>query len=73
MLMPERQVRHSFSASLDPGVKMPRKGQTLYISSPYAPSGMGIWWTDRKSPEGKRLFNVGNVRPNGEQPPLFQM
>lgn len=73
MLMTERTLRHSFGASLEAGVKMPRKGHTLYISSPYAPSGMGIWWTDRKSPEGKRLFNVGNVRPNGEQPPLFQM
>lgn len=71
MLMVERTIRHAYSHMLDVSVKMPRKNQVIYLSSPYVSEGIGIWWTDRKSPEGKRLFNVGRVRLNGEQPPLF--
>lgn len=71
MLMVERTIRHAYSHMLGTNVKMPRKNQVIYLSSPYVPEGIGIWWTDRKSPEGKRLFNVGRVRLNGEQPPLF--
>lgn len=71
MLMVERTFRAGYSHLLSPDFKMPRKGQVVYLSSPYVPQGIGVWWTDRKSPEGKRLFNVGQVRPNGEEPPLF--
>lgn len=71
MLMVERSVRHTYSHMLPTDTKMPKKGQTLYLSGPYAPSGVGVWWTDRKSPEGKRLFNCGRVRLDGSQPPLF--
>ena len=72
MLMVERTIRHMYAEALRE-TKMPRKGQAVYISSPYLPSGIGIWWTDRKSPEGKRLFNVGNVRTDGSLPDLFRM
>jgi hypothetical protein len=71
MLMIERTIRHAYAHVLGPDTKMPRKGQAVYLSSPYFPHGVGIWWTDRKSPEGRRLFNVGRVRADGEQPPLF--
>ena len=69
--MVERTIRHAYSHMLGADFKMPRKDQVIYLSSPYVSEGIGIWWTDRKSPEGKRLFNVGRVRLNGEQPPLF--
>lgn len=72
MLMVERTIRHMYSSSLGE-TKMPRKNQVVYISSPYLPSGVGIWWTDRKSPDGKRLFNVGYVRLDGAQPEFFRM
>lgn len=72
MLMVERTVRHVYSHLLNAETKMPRKGQVVYLSSPYIPKGIGIWWTERKSPEGKRLFNVGEARADGVQPPLFR-
>jgi hypothetical protein len=71
MLLIERQVRHMYSHMLGADVNMPRKGQKLFLSSPHVPSGVVIYWTDRKSTEGKRLFNCGTYRPDGEQPPLF--
>ncbi len=71
MLMVERTVRHTYSHILSAETKMPRKGQVVYLSSPYIPVGVGIWWTDRKSDEGKRLFNCGRVRVDGGEPPLF--
>jgi hypothetical protein len=69
MLLIERQVRQQFI--LDASVKMPRKGNKLFLSSPFYPSGVVVYWTDRKSPEGKRLFNCGAYRPDGSEPPLF--
>lgn len=71
MLLTATQVRVVYAHCLVPDTKLPGKGKVLYLSSPYAPAGVGIWWTDRKSTYGKRLFNCGDVRPNGEQPPLF--
>lgn len=72
MLMIERQVRSTYAFMLNAETKMPRKGQKLYLSSPYVPRGMVIYWTDRKSPEGKRPFNVGAVTPDGKEPELFR-
>ena len=72
MLMIERQVRSTYAFLLNNEVKMPRKGQKVYLSSPFVPSGMVICWTDRKSPEGKRLFNVGPVTVDGKDPELFR-
>lgn len=71
MLMVERTVRYMYPIALK-DMKMPRKGQTVFIADPYQ-VGIGIWWTDRKSPEGKRLYNVGPQRPDGSHPPLFSM
>ena len=71
MLMTERTIRHAYSHILSKETKMPRKGQVVYLSSPYIAAGIGIWWTDRKSNEGKRLFNCGRVRIDGSEPPLF--
>jgi hypothetical protein len=73
MLYLERQVKFVFGTMLNE-VKMPKKGQKVYVSCPITcPEGIVIEWTDRKSPEGKRLFNVGNIRLDGSSPPLFQM
>ena len=72
MLMIERQLRNTYAFMLNADTKMPRKGQKLYPSSPFVPSGMVIIWTDRKSPDGRRLFNVGAVTPDGKDPELFR-
>ena len=72
MLMVERTIRSMYPKELS-GLRMPTKGKALFISSPYLPSGVGIWWTDKKSSEGKRLFNVGCVRVNGEEPEFFRL
>lgn len=71
MLMVERTVRHVYGHLMDSGMKMPKKGQSLYLSAPYCPTGIGIHWTERKSDEGKRLYNCGRVRLDGTLPPLF--
>lgn len=72
MLMVERTVRYMYA--LDVGTKMPKKGEKLLV---VPPSALGkephaIFWTDRKSDDGKRLFNAGVFREDGTEPPLFQ-
>lgn len=73
MLMDECTVRYIYN--LDAGTKMPKKGEKLLV---VWPTGSGrephaIFWTDRKSDEGKRLFNAGIFREDGVEPPLFQV
>ena len=71
MLMVERTVRFIYGDALR-DTKMPRKNEMTVIAYPNPRPPVGIWWTDRKSDEGKRLFNVGAIRPDGSTPPLFQ-
>lgn len=66
MLFIERQVRSVYADCLCAEMKMPRKGQKLYISSPYHPKGLCVEWYPAVSPDGKRLFKVGPVEmPKG--------
>lgn len=73
MLMVESTVRHMYSLGAE--IKMPRKGEKLLVVPPIA-SGRephAVYWTNRKSDDGKRLFNAGIFREDGSEPPLFQI
>ena len=73
MLMAESTVRHMYS--LGAGVSMPRKGEKLVVVPPNA-SGQephAIFWTDRRSDDGQRLFNAGIFRADASEPPLLQI
>ena len=64
--MVERTNRIMYSAPLA-DTKM------VLIVFPNPQKSIGIWWTKMKSPEGKRLFNVGEYKDDGTQPENFRM
>ena len=72
MLMVERTNRIMYSAPLA-DTKMPTMNKMVLIVFPNPQKSIGIWWTKMKSPEGKRLFNVGEYKDDGTQPENFRM
>jgi len=50
--------------------KMPTKNKKVIICDAFGT--VVVHWYDGTTPEGKRLYNVGYLRDDGSQPPLFQ-
>lgn len=73
MLLTKKQVLHTYGAQIPEGEKLPGKGKALILCSAYSPESNVIYWTDRKSPTGDRLYNCGIFQTDGTQPPLFSV
>lgn len=49
---------------------MPTKNKKVIICDAFGT--IVVFWHQSKTPSGERLYNVGYLREDGSQPPLFQ-